>query len=374
MTEIREIWQRLESWFQDYAPEVASDWNPGATEAQLVQLEEWLGCRLPEDFRESYKIHDGQKDDTVGLAFGMALQPLDWSLSRMKEFVDFGKDDPAWLTNVNSMPAEAVQRFRAHRSWVPVTQDSGGNYMGLDMAPGPKGQAGQVIIFGSREETNYVVAPNWRAFLEHLLHLMEQANVTLGERDEIGMREMEPLNPLASHFHEYVADLYKREGAAQDRPPRIDELTSGTVPDSRHAFSPDEEEEIRRWATGLELFRLYRPDSGYSFLVSFRCSTEQELSETQQSLEAALQGLKLAEDSARFESVGGVLSLLLSGAEGESWKVTEADYEQARRVEQLLQPYRERILQPPRASSMCVSPEYYPQLWGLAARLPIRKR
>lgn len=374
MTEMREIWQRLEAWFQDYAPEVASDWNPGATEAQLVHLEERLGRRLPEDFRESYKIHDGQRGATVGLAFGMALQPLDWSMNRMKELEDFGLKDPAWLTDVNSMPAEAVQRFRAHRSWVPVTHDFGGNFMGLDMAPGSKGQVGQVIIFGSRENTNYVVAPSWRAFLEHLLHLLEHANVILGEKDELGIREMEPLNPLSSHFHDYVADLYKRDGAAQDRPPRLEELTSGTVPDSRHAFGSMHEEQIRRWATGLQLFRLYSPDSGDAFLVSLRCATGQELSETRELLEADLRGLELAEDSARFESQGGVLSLLLSGAEGASWAVTEADYEQARRVEQVLQPHRDRIINPPRASSYCVCPEYYPELWGLAARVPIRKK
>jgi cell wall assembly regulator SMI1 len=104
--DLRTIWHRLDAWFQDYAPEVSSSWNQGATEAQLVQLEEWLGHRLPEDFRESYSLHDGQGDVHVGLVFGMSLNPLSWSMKRMKEFESFGKDDPGWLTDVRSKPAE----------------------------------------------------------------------------------------------------------------------------------------------------------------------------------------------------------------------------------------------------------------------------
>lgn len=377
MADMKEIWRRLESWYRDYAPEVAASLKAGATEAQLARLEKRLGRRLPEDFRESYKLHDGQRESArVGLAMGMNLQPLAWSLDWMKRLEDFGKDAPDWLTNVGSLPEDAVQRFRAHRDWVPVTNDSGGNFMGLDMAPGPKGQVGQVIIFGSREETNYVVAPSWTAFLEHVLHLLESGNVYLGEKDDHGGREFDTLNPIASHFHDYVARLYKRDGAAKDRPPLLEELTMGAVPDSRRGFHPEREAQLRRWATGLQLFRLHTAwgeDQGDAFLVSLRCATKQELEETRKSLKADLKELKLARNSARFKSEGGVLSLVLSGAKSDPWVVTEVDYEQAKRVEQVLQRHRERLLSPPRASPKCICPEYYPELWGQTARVPFRK-
>ncbi|MCP3138354.1 SMI1/KNR4 family protein [Pyxidicoccus xibeiensis] len=372
--EMTELWRRLKAWFQDYAPEVVASLNPGATEAQLVQLEERLGRRLPEDFRESYLLHNGQDDDATGLVFGMEIQPLDWSMEQMNWLEEFPRMAPDLLHNEGARPAEAVHSLRAHPAWVPVTWDSGGNYMGLDMAPGPRGQVGQVIIFGSRENTNYVVASSWRALLELVLHMLENGNVDLGDKER-STRPMDPLVPPSSHFHDYIAHLYKRAGAARDRPPSLEDVTLTAASEFIRPFGADREARLRRWATGLEFFRLYLQEGrdGDAFVVSLRCSTGQELRETQQSLEAVLRELQLNEDIARFTSEGEVLSLLLSGTEGESWNVTDADFEQARRVEEALQPYRARILSPPRASPRCICPEYYPGFWGLAAHVPLRE-
>jgi len=113
-------------------------------------------------------------------------------------------------------------------------------------------------------------------------------------------------------------------------------------------------------------------DEGDGFLVSLRASTRQELSELQDSLSADLERLELTE-CASLEAANGVLSLILSGAEGNSTAVTEADYENARRMEQVLQRHRERLISPPRANGECVCPEYYPELWGLSARAPFRR-
>lgn len=46
-----------------------------------------------------------------------------------------------------------------------MVRDWGGNNLAIDLAPGPKGQWGQVILFGRDYDTKYVVARSWAAFL-----------------------------------------------------------------------------------------------------------------------------------------------------------------------------------------------------------------
>jgi cell wall assembly regulator SMI1 len=202
----------LEAWFHVHAPEVVSSLNRGLTEAQLESREKQLGQRLPEDLRESYKLHDGQDEEArLGLVFGIRLIPLYWGMQEREGF--------AAVESARVVPEGTIQPFQSHPSWIPVTRDSGGNYLGVDLAPGPKGQVGQVIVFGLREPTNYVVAPSWKAFLEHLLHMLESGNVELGEKDQDGFRDFDTLEPKSSHFHDYVRKLYERNArAGQDRP------------------------------------------------------------------------------------------------------------------------------------------------------------
>jgi hypothetical protein len=58
-----------------------------------------------------------------------------------------------------------VQKAYAHPAWIPLARDWGGNNLAIDLAPGPRGQWGQVILFGRDYDTKYVVARSWAAFL-----------------------------------------------------------------------------------------------------------------------------------------------------------------------------------------------------------------
>jgi hypothetical protein len=46
-----------------------------------------------------------------------------------------------------------------------MARDWGGNHLAIDLAPGPAGKWGQVIIFGRDYDCKYVVARSWAAFL-----------------------------------------------------------------------------------------------------------------------------------------------------------------------------------------------------------------
>jgi len=69
------------------------------------------------------------------------------------------------LARQESVPPGAIQKAYAHPAWIPLVRDWGGNNLAIDLAPGPRGQWGQVILFGRDYDTKYVVARSWAAFL-----------------------------------------------------------------------------------------------------------------------------------------------------------------------------------------------------------------
>lgn len=52
-------WQRIDLWLATHAPRVFDQLNPGASEADIAEAEATLGFALPEDFKASYRIHNG---------------------------------------------------------------------------------------------------------------------------------------------------------------------------------------------------------------------------------------------------------------------------------------------------------------------------
>ena len=63
---MRDIWQRVESQFRIQAPDRLSQLAPGATPKQIDELERLVGRPLPDDFRQSYAVHNG----AYGVPFG----------------------------------------------------------------------------------------------------------------------------------------------------------------------------------------------------------------------------------------------------------------------------------------------------------------
>ena len=69
----------LENWLGQYFPEVLSDLNPGCSNQEISKLENRLNCRLPEDFKDFYRWHNGQKGDTTGLFCGLPYLSTNFS-------------------------------------------------------------------------------------------------------------------------------------------------------------------------------------------------------------------------------------------------------------------------------------------------------
>ncbi|KAK8171545.1 hypothetical protein BKA80DRAFT_306267 [Phyllosticta citrichinensis] len=197
-------WKRIDRWTEDHYEELFDNLCEGATHNDVNELEHLLDVTLPIEVRESLQIHDGQERGGLptGLLFGCMLldcEEIDMEYSNWRkvndEFLagrppyqappppikavagpsstpppeDKKAGNPMWkedlLARQDSQPPKAVQKAYIHPAWVPLARDWGGNCIAVDLAPGPAGKWGQIIIFGRDYDTKYVVSRSWAAFL-----------------------------------------------------------------------------------------------------------------------------------------------------------------------------------------------------------------
>ncbi|KAJ9143737.1 Glucan synthesis regulatory protein [Pleurostoma richardsiae] len=201
-------WERIDAWAEENYPELYDQLSEGCTVNDLNELEHQLDCSLPMDVRESLQVHDGQECGGIptGIIFSSMLLDceeivLEWnqwrrvnqeilldttvvkpavptkvhgasseaSSSKAAPSPPVSPSNPMWRQDLqnrqDSVPPNAVRKAYAHPAWIPLVRDWGGNNLAVDLAPGPAGQWGQVIIFGRDYDTKYVVARSWAHFL-----------------------------------------------------------------------------------------------------------------------------------------------------------------------------------------------------------------
>jgi cell wall assembly regulator SMI1 len=139
--------------------------NTGAQPAEIVSLERAIKRTLPDDVRESLSIHNGQPRQLTGFVFGLDLLDCKRIAQEWERWAGLTSYNPDYRDAMASFPQGAVQLDYANPGWIPLTKDGGGNYLGVDLAPGPAGSTGQVINFGRDEELKAVLAAGWGEFL-----------------------------------------------------------------------------------------------------------------------------------------------------------------------------------------------------------------
>lgn len=205
---VKHSWRRIEEWADEHYPELYDQICEGATHNDLIELEHQLDCSLPQDVRESWMIHDGQERGGIptGIIFSSMLLDCEeivqewdnWrtvnnevleqtlpinhtippkamggssseaSSSTQRPHSQSSNGDE-WRQNLlskqSSVPPNAIRKAYAHSGWIPLVRDWGGNNIAVDLAPGPKGRWGQIILTGRDYDTKYVVAKSWSHFL-----------------------------------------------------------------------------------------------------------------------------------------------------------------------------------------------------------------
>ncbi|OJJ48790.1 hypothetical protein ASPZODRAFT_13530 [Penicilliopsis zonata CBS 506.65] len=223
-------WRKIERWLEENYEELLDNLCEGCTQNDINELEHELDCSLPLEVRESLMLHDGQERGGLptGVFFGCMLLDCEEIVQEWKnwrvvndEFLNASAlmsqqlppkagasssaaassqtSNPLWRQELqerqDSQPPGAVQKAYAHPSWIPVARDWGGNNIAIDLAPGPAGKWGQVIIFGRDYDCKYVIARSWAAFLATMGDDICSGKVHVDEEtNEMKLREFQRQN------------------------------------------------------------------------------------------------------------------------------------------------------------------------------------
>ncbi|SPO00631.1 related to 1,3-beta-glucan synthase [Cephalotrichum gorgonifer] len=291
-------WRRIDAWAEENYPELFDQLCEGATANDLNELEHVLDCTLPQDVRESLMIHDGQERGGMptGILFSSMLLDCEeivqewdnWrkvnqdilydtslpkppvppkssidrtstgsgstngeaSSSRSAPPPSVKSDPNSWkqelLGRQECFPPNMIRKVYSHPAWIPLARDWGGNNLAVDLAPGPQGSWGQVILFGRDYDTKYVVARSWASLLAVLADDMNSGRWYVDEdSNELKLREFKEARIEPAYFDilRWRTDQKYGRRAAQRRsmaPPGRGSPARGGSPTASPYASPTE--------------------------------------------------------------------------------------------------------------------------------------
>jgi cell wall assembly regulator SMI1 len=183
MPSIAASWRTIEGVLWENAHSLYRALRKPATDAQLARLANLVPARLPRDFVQSLKIHDGLRDSYLGLnrLFDYnALLPVSAIISEYRMIcrhqAQFGGDggqagnDPGVRNDV---------RWRS--GWVPI-MDADGDKLVLDLDPAPDGSVGQVFAWSCTGSVRLeVLAPTFGEWLAGLAEALAKRRFGLDE-------------------------------------------------------------------------------------------------------------------------------------------------------------------------------------------------
>jgi uncharacterized protein (TIGR02996 family) len=175
-------WAVIHDWLARHHPTMLASLNGPADEAAFVRLEERVGQVLPEDFKASYRLHDGSAPES-GVLIGLPLMSLEEVAQAWEVWADVANDGYTvedLSEYFRSHPPGAVKPLYANRNWVPFAGDSQ-NHIALDFDPGPEGTPGQVINCGRDDEVRHVIAGTFAGLLTFVARQFVLGRVCAGK-------------------------------------------------------------------------------------------------------------------------------------------------------------------------------------------------
>lgn len=103
---MKEIWRRIEKWLEENYPEGLEKLNEGASEELILETEQYLGIKFPQDICDFYKIHNGAEDG-FPLIDGFDLLSMNGIFEQWKvrkELIDGGE-----FEGINCIPSEEIK-------------------------------------------------------------------------------------------------------------------------------------------------------------------------------------------------------------------------------------------------------------------------
>jgi len=142
---------------------------PGVTEKKIQSIEKIIGKNFPEDFKNFYKVHNGENSNGSGIMKGEEFLSMErileeWNvwfeLLENKTFTD--DEDGDFI----SEPELGIKNNWWNKYWIPFTYDGSGNHICIDLDPTDEGNYGQIIRMWHDEPTRELLANSFTEWIE----------------------------------------------------------------------------------------------------------------------------------------------------------------------------------------------------------------
>lgn len=145
----------------------------------------------------------------------------------------------------------------------------------------------------------------------------------------------------------------------------------GTTAWEQYLYRGHSRDELAGWARRMRYFRFCRAYGGHAndgdrLLLALRYEDDADLHALCErfALDLDAKGYqRIAEADVLVIRYDHTLTFTLSGAASNPYEVTEADVVNAERIESLVAPLAERVIDPPIDHEHCVAPGTYPELF-----------
>lgn len=180
-------WRELELTLQKMIPDVHQNLEVGACDSDFSAVEHLIAFKLPSDFREFYKRHNGHlaiEDIEYGFSgtdyflFALIFFPLYlpdrardetedlelWDAS-VFDIIDRGMDHMTEFLDEVEID-DAIKPVGWNPKWIPIACTPEEDYVCVDYDPSPEGTLGQVIFCRYTESRIQLIASSLAEFLE----------------------------------------------------------------------------------------------------------------------------------------------------------------------------------------------------------------
>ncbi|MEW6282217.1 MAG: WGR domain-containing protein [Candidatus Eremiobacterota bacterium] len=187
--EVRRLWDRAEKCLKAHHRKHYAALNKGATEAQIAKLEKEIGAALPDDFKASLRIHNGQDSDGPWVLRGWELLSCARIADEWGVWNDLYPDDFEDCEGEPDSPR--VKNHWWHPRWIPITYNGGGDHHCLDLDPTPQGQVGQVIQMWHDDSPRTLEGSSFRDWFSRFVDDLEAGEAYDEDEEDDDEEELE---------------------------------------------------------------------------------------------------------------------------------------------------------------------------------------
>ena len=177
--DIPSIWNRFENWITKNASHLTSELNASASEDDIAKLEKTIGGKLPKEYIDFLKIHNGQNRDSEGLIDTEELLSTERVIEEWfvwKELLDKGD-----FNDSQSEPNKGIKSDWWSPKWIPITYDGSGNHYCIDMDPDTNGESGQIIRMWHDSAERELVASSFKEWISNYVNDLEKGKYVYSE-------------------------------------------------------------------------------------------------------------------------------------------------------------------------------------------------